>query len=187
MALSAIALANRALLKLGASAIHGFDDPTAEAEVAGALYGPARDALLSDHPWAFATRTARLAALEEGGFQLPSDMLRALSAGLPPRARGLDYRIEGRRLLADAPGAVLIHIFRPPETDTPPFFETALIARLAAEMCIPLTENTSRAETLAKWAEAELRRARLIDSQQDSPPRFEDFTLIDVRFGRMRS
>ncbi|WP_425429102.1 hypothetical protein [Azospirillum thermophilum] len=56
-----------------------------------------------------------------------------------------------------------------------------LIARLAAEFCLPLTESGSRAEALAALAEAEFRRARLIDSQQDSQPGFEDFTLIEAR------
>jgi hypothetical protein len=56
-----------------------------------------------------------------------------------------------------------------------------VIARLAAEFCLPLTENSSRAEALAKLAELEFRRARLIDNQQDSQLGFEDFTLIEAR------
>jgi hypothetical protein len=31
-------------------------------------------------------------------------------------------------------------------------------------------------------AELELRRARLADSQQATPPRIEDFTLIEARY-----
>ena len=188
MALSAVALASRALLKIGASGIHGFDDNTAEAEVAGALYGPVRDALLSAYPWSFATGQAGLNRLVETpvadyahAFQLPDDFLRALSAGQSARGRGLDYRIAGRRLHANGPEVVLTYIFRPAEADVPPFFDQVLIARLAAEFCIPLTESTSRAQMLTELAEAELRRARLIDAQQDTPPRFEDFTLIEAR------
>ena len=63
----------------------------------------------------------------------------------------------------------------------PPFFDQALIARLAAEFCIPLTESSSRAELLFKLAEQELRAARATDSQQTTTSRFEDFSLIDVR------
>jgi hypothetical protein len=37
------------------------------------------------------------------------------------------------------------------------------------------------AEALAKLAEMEFRRARLIDNQQDSQLGFEDFTLIEAR------
>ena len=63
MALSAVALCSRALLKLGAAPIAGFGEGTAEAEVAGQLYPTLRDALVSAHPWNFATGQARLARL----------------------------------------------------------------------------------------------------------------------------
>lgn len=188
MALTAIGLCGRALIKLGAAPITGFTEGTAEAEVAGALYGPVRDGLLSAHAWSFATAQATLARLEEVpladhacAFQLPADFLRALSAGVGGRGRGLDYRIAGRTLHADAEAVVLTYVFRPAEEEFPPFFDLALIARLAAEFCIPLTEATSRAETLARLAEQEFRRARLIDAQQDSQPGFDDFALIEAR------
>jgi hypothetical protein len=61
--------------------------------------------------------------------------------------------------------------------------DQALVARLAAEFCIPLTENSSRAEVLFRLAESELRLARLIDSQQDTPKAIEDFTLTGARVG----
>jgi len=188
MALSDVALCGRALIKIGAAPINGFDDATAEAEVAGALYGPVRDALVSAHPWRFATAQAVLNRLTDvpaadyaHAYQLPPDLLRLLSAGDGGRGRGLDYRVSERRLHCNAAAVTVTYVFRPAEADVPPFFDHALIARLAAEFCIPLTENTSRAETLTKLAEDELRRARLIDAQQDTPRRFEDFTLIEAR------
>jgi hypothetical protein len=55
------------------------------------------------------------------------------------------------------------------------------LARLAAEFCLPLTENTSRAELLARLAEAELRSARRADSQQASATALGSFPLISVR------
>ena len=55
MALSALALCSRSLLKLGAQPIASLDEGTAEAEVAATLYPAVRDALLSLHPWSFAT------------------------------------------------------------------------------------------------------------------------------------
>jgi len=76
---------------------------------------------------------------------------------------------------------VLTYIFRPAEEEFPPYFDQALIARLAAEFTIPVTENTSRAEAYFRLADNEFQRARLIDSQQDSPGRIEDFSLVNVR------
>jgi hypothetical protein len=188
MALDAIALCARALLKIGAAPITAFTDGTAEATVASALYPVTRDAMLSANAWSFATlhvRLARVDAVPVADFafvhQLPSDFLRALSAGAEARGRGLAFRIAGDRLESDAGGVVLAYVRRAPETAFPAFFDQALIARLAAEFCIPLTENTSRAEALWRLAEGEFRRARMIDAQQDDQPGFVDFPLVEAR------
>ena len=188
MAISSIALCSRALLKIGADSIASFDDGTAEAEVAANLYPSIRDGLLSAHPWSFATAQATLPALVQEpvadyahAFQLPADFLRALSVGAGGRGRGVTYRIAERRLHADATSIVLTYVFRPAETEFPPFFDLALIARLAAEFCIPMTESTTRSEALHRLAETEFRRAKMIDAQQDVAPRFEDFGLVEVR------
>src|SRR3954462_9106641 len=84
-------------------------------------------------------------------------------------------------LVAQKPLIRVTYVYRPAEAAFPPFFDQVVIARLAAEFCLPLTENSSRAEALAKLAELEFRRARLIDNQQDSQLGFEDFTLIEAR------
>jgi hypothetical protein len=76
----------------------------------------------------------------------------------------------------------LTYVARPAEDDFPPFFSLALIARLAAEFCIPLTDSTSRWEGLQKLADWELRRAKLIDAQEDTPASLTDFTLLEGRF-----
>ena len=188
MALSAIALCSRALLKLGADGIASFDEGTAEAEVSANLYPSIRDALLSSHPWSFATGQAALPKLAAApvadfanAFQLPADFLRALSAGTGVRGRGIDYRLHESRLHTDADPVVLSYIFRPAESAFPPFFDQAVIARLAAEFCLPLTESTSRAEVLFKLAEQEFRRAKTIDSQQDTTGGFDGFSLTEAR------
>ena len=190
MALSALALCSRALLKIGAQPVASLDEGTAEAEVAANLYPGVRDALLSIHPWSFATGQASLARLSarptgdfQNAFQLPPGFLRALSAGPPGAGRGLAYRILESRLHTNAEQVVLTYVFRPDESGFPPFFDAALVARLAAEFCLPLTENSGRAEMLHRLAEAELRSARLADSQQATVRAIEDFPLIAARRG----
>ena len=187
MALSSIALCSRALLKLGGTTITSFDEGTAEAEIAANMYPSVRDALLSAYPWTFATAQQRLAPLTAEpvadyakAFQLPTNFLRALSAGAD-QGSGMEYRIAERRLHSDSDTVTITYIFRPNEIDFPPFFDQALIARLAAEFCIPLTESTSRAEVLYRLADQEFQRAKTIDAQQDTPGRVEDFTLVEVR------
>ena len=190
MALTPYQLCSRALLKIGANTISSFDEGTAEAEVAGNLYDSIRDAVLSSHPWSFATgqmTPPKLAAIPLADFdyayQLPADFLRVLSLGETDRqtGRGAFYRIHERRIHTDTDGVLLTYIFRPDESIFPAFFDTALIARLSAEFSMPLTENTSRTEILFKQADAIFRQAKLIDSQQQTPAVFQDFTLIHSR------
>lgn len=187
MAMTSIALCSRALLKTGCRSITSFDEGTAEAEVAGNLYESIRDAVLSAYPWSFATAQATLPRLEAVpvadyayAHQLPTDYLRALSAGAG-RGRGLDYRIHERRLHTNATEVVLTYIFRPLESEFPPFFDQALIARLTAEFCIPLTDSTSRYDALLRVADTELKQARTIDAQQDTILAMDDYPLIGVR------
>jgi hypothetical protein len=188
MALNDVALCSRALIRLGAAPITSFADGTAESEIAGALFAPCRDALLSAYPWSFASGQAALTRLStppladfQYAYALPIDFLRAVSAGAGGRGRGVRYRIARGALHTDAEEAVLTYIFRPEEEEFPPYFDAVLIARLAAEFCIPVTENTSRADMLYRLADMEFARARSIDSQQDTPGKIEDFSLIDVR------
>lgn len=188
MALNDVALASRALIRLGAAPIASFNDGSAEAEIAGALFAPIRDSLLSAYGWSFATGQTALGMMEAvpladyaRAFALPDDFLRALSAGTGGKGRGLRYRIARHTLHTDAESVLLTYIFRPGEEEFPPYFDAALIARLSAEFCIPVTENTARAETLFRMATAEFERARQIDAQQDSPGRIEDFSLIKAR------
>ncbi len=171
MALSDIGLCSRALVRIGAAPITGFDDGSAESEIAGTLYAQARDALLSAYAWSFASGQVVLDQLlaepvadYAHAYQLPNDFLRALSAGSGARGRGLNYRIAAGALHTNAGDN-----------------DQALIMRLSAEFTIPVTENTSRAEAMFGMAEKEFQRARQIDAQQDTPGRIEDFTLIDVR------
>ncbi len=188
MALSDIALCARALIRIGAAPITSFSDGTAESEIAGALFAPIRDALLSAYAWSFASGQVALTQLEDDpiadynhAFQLPTDYLRALSAGTGTRGRGLNYRIARGALHTNSDSVVLTYIFRPEEEEFPPYFDQALMARLAAEFTIPITESASRAEALYRLAEQEYQRARQIDAQQDSPNKIENFSLIDAR------
>jgi len=188
MALTALELCSRALLRIGAQPIASLDEGTAEAEVAAGLYAGARDAMLSAHPWSFATGQEALPRLGAEpvadfphAFQLPAGFLRALSAGTSGQGRGLRYRLFEDRLHANAPEVVLTYVFRPDEAAFPAFFAMALVARLAAEFCVPLTESASRAQMLFQMAEAELRAARRADSQQASTQALQGFPLIAAR------
>lgn len=189
MALSDIALCARALVMIGAAPIVSFEDDTAEAEVAGMLYPAIRDGMLAAYPWRFAARGAWLARREsgddapdagEGMFVLPGDFIRLLSLESDGGAVPEFELVQGAvRCAADR--AYLRYVGRMAEGAFPAFFDLALIMRLAAEFCVPLTESTSRAEYLFKRAEDQFRSARLADAQQSTPRAIGDFTLIGAR------
>jgi len=188
MALSQVSLISAALVKIGAAPINSLTDDSVEAEISTNIYEIVRNNILSAHPWSFATKQVSLARLEENpvadydaSFQLPSDFLRALSAGVGDKGQGLRYRITADKLHANSDEINLTYICVPNESEFPPFFDSALIARLSAELCIPITENSSRSEMLFKLADKEFQKAKLIDSQQDTINSIQDFTLIDVR------
>lgn len=188
MALSSLDLCNRALVRVGARPITAFNDGSMEADICNLLYTPTRDAVLSAYGWSFATAQMNLTtpiapplADYSVAFNLPSDFLRALSLGSGGRGRGVPFRILGKVLHTDISPVTLTYIFRAVETDWPAYFDMLIIQRLSAELCIPLTENTARAENLLRMAEVEFARVRQIDAQQDTPQRIEDFSLIDAR------
>ncbi len=188
MSLSNVELCSAALVKLGAASISSFNDGTTEADIAKTLYDIIRDGLFGLHPWSFATAHVGLTLLPSSpttdfdyAFDLPVDFIRALSAGDEERGRGAVFQIVGDELHTNREEITLAYIKRADEASFPTYFVSALINRLAAEFCLPLTENSSRSDLLFKQADVELRLAKLIDSQQDTPPRMEDFTLIEAR------
>lgn len=204
MAQSDISLASQALLRLGAEAITAFDDGTAEADIAAALYPAIRDQMLCAYPWRFATYRRRLARLDADSpgdgageseyaavFQLPAACLRALSL-TPPWAPaddadvlaggGLSYRIRGDRVHCNADAVVMTFIARVDAPAFPAYFAKALVDRLSAEFCLPVMENTARAELLHKLADTSFQIARTADAQSATPMSLNDYTLVRARF-----
>lgn len=183
-----LSLCSQALLKIGASTIDSYEDGTAEAEISVNLYPLVRDGLLASYPWRFALAQTTLNRLcvnpladYKYAYQLPLDLLRIISAGRGARGKGIEYRMAENTLHTNSEQVLLTYIFRPEEQSLPAFFVEALVSKLAAEFCLPLTESTSRAEYLTKRSEEDIKKARLIDAQQDTPQCFEDFTLVEAR------
>ena len=188
MTYTKIDLCSRALVKLGANPIASFNEATAEAKVCTQLYEPTVESLLAAYPWRFALEKAGSARLVstptadyQYAYQLPNDCVRVLSAGNGSTSQGLQYKIIGNTLHTNAEQVVISYIARPDESTFPPFFSNALIARLGAELCLPLTESTTRTDYMYNRAEEEFKAAKLTDSQQDVPSCFQDFSLIEVR------
>lgn len=189
MAAGAITLCSRALLKLGAAPIASFADGTPEAELAAAIYPAVRDARLTAHAWRFATRTAQPPRRADRKPQaygygyahgLPEGTLRVLAVTAPDGQR-IDHALSDGAIYTHHTVIALRFIARADPASWPPYFDEAVVAALAAEMCLPLTERLDRADALHRQAEQALRRARLIDTYQDSPRRAGSFALAEAR------
>ena len=190
MTLTDLQLCSRALILCGANTISSFDEGTAEAEIAGALYDSTRDALLSAHRWQFCTRQRQLNKLADPpaadhafAYQLPNDFLTAISLGdaARPAGAGVTYRIMQTRIETDLDGAILTYTFRADESTYPPYFNQALISGLAAAFAFPITESNTRADMTAVRAARDFQQAKRIASQQQTPPVLAADTLIAVR------
>lgn len=188
MALSELQLINAALAKLGAAPITSLSDGSATAEMTNALYPLVRDAFLAAYPWGFLVTQVVLntpvtppIADYDYAFNLPGDHLRTLSVGAMNVGAGVAYRIQNNRIETNESAIILTYLRRVTPGGYPPHIDAALAARLAAELCLPITENPTRAEVLIKISEQEFARARSIDAQQDTPAALKNFPLIDAR------
>ena len=190
MTLTDLQLCSRALILCGANTISSFEEGTAEAEIAGNLYPGTRDALLSAHRWQFCTGQRRLNKLADRpvadyafAYQLPNDFLAVISLGdaARPEGAGATYRIMEARIETDLDGVILTYTFRAGEAGYPPYFNQALILKLAADFALPITESNTRAEALAARAAETFSQAKRIASQQQTPPAMPMDALVAVR------
>lgn len=188
MVQNALHIMNRALVMIGVNPIQGLKENSAEATVMNDIYAGVRDGVLSAYAWQFATRMENLSMLStvhnpvpsNGNtgkyvYALPHDMLRLL------KVHSDTYTIRNGALYTNRQGVCIQYIFRPEEIDYPAYFDTAFVSRLAAEVCLPLTDSTTRTDFLYKRAEQELKNARLIDASQLVNSALDMGALTDIR------
>lgn len=184
---TAVSIASNALLMLGAQPISDFNEDSDRARLASNLYATARDLLLRSHPWNCAIKRVVLSPDADAPafgysykFTLPGDWLRTLSVG--DYGNEIDYRIEGRNILADDSVLKLRYIFRNDQEST---WDTMLIdamtKTLSATMAYGITQSTSKEELEFKKLEMALKHARAVDGQEDPPETLGDFRLLAAR------
>jgi hypothetical protein len=199
MAVTDISIASRALLLLGEAPISNFGESSA-AQTAAALYDGVFEAVLTVYPWGCTKSKARLARLAEPpvsqwayAFALPTGVLRVLGA-YPSAAVGApalaSYDLQETGLLANASDVWLDYQRRVAESALPPYVVKLLQLALAAELAMPITESTTKAEYWSRqaWGQAGeglkggwYRLATSADAQGAPPAQIADFSLIDAR------
>jgi hypothetical protein len=182
-----VAIANNALLELGADRITSLDQDTEPARIVKHVFNEERDGLLEEHPWNFALARAELPLLGSSplyGFkrvyQLPVDCLRVLDL----EDNVSDYRIEGGRLLCDLDRVRARYIRKVTSPrDMPPTFRAALAARIAAKIVVKLTSSgASGKERMETLYQRRLRIAKSADAQSGGPPgRIQPKAFVNAR------
>lgn len=179
MAVDQVAIANRALTKLGAARIIALDDDSQASNTLDSMFDIVRDAELRANLWHFSKARAELPALSDPplfGFryqyQLPADFLRLIQVNDArtnpnPTVDGW-YSVEGGRILIDQPAPLRIRYVRRVEDPTlfDALFVEAFACRLAAECVETLTQSNTKKQ--AAWQEyqeavAIARRANAIE------------------------
>lgn len=175
MPISVVSICNRALDLLGADPIISLEDGSKLAGLCQRNFEPSADSVLRLYPWNAALCRARVPALAEPPawgygmqYQLPPGPTPNYCLRLLDVAGCDDYRIEGRRILADA-GAPLDILYIGRITDAAqydPLLAEAIAARLAIQLAGNLTESGSRIDAARAHFHDVLRQAKVSDAQE---------------------
>lgn len=172
-------IANLALTKLGQNVIlTTLDDPNSpEASAISAVYNPIRDDMLAKFMWSFAQKTAVLTTLaitppnfNDGinqVYQYPADYIKANFFNF----NGARIQLQSDGIYSDAPGLMMKYTYQndDPGTYTPEFIQ-AFAARIAAEICLNITQSAKKQEDLFKEALIKLDDAISSNSREQGSP-----------------
>lgn len=192
---SAVDLCNLALQKLGAARITSLDTPdSVEAELCALHFPMARDAVLEEHTWSFASSRRVLnptgntpAWGDDTEFQVPQDvvMVARIYAStnvadlLPPD----QWRRMGEVVYASTSTAYAVCVDRVTDlTRFPALVKMAVATRLAAELCMAITESPEREQQL--WVEyaTKVREAAAADGLQARREVVKARRLVGARY-----
>lgn len=180
MAVSKVAIANRALQKLGAKRIESLTQDHPNARSINACFDIVRDALLRKYDWSFAIKRESIAADASGPtwgnwnrYTKPNDYIRLLRNNESGQA--VDWKIEGDYILsADGAPLEIRYIARiedPNKYDAT--FVEALASKIAYEICEEITGSTAKQDrAMADYdvAVADARQSGAIEKDSEEFP-----------------
>lgn len=192
-----VAICNGALGMLGASFITSLAGTSTNEVLCNHYYAQCRDSTLRAYPWNFAVRRANLGAAlastdanapEWGfvyGYTLPTNpkCLRVLE--MEDREA---FRVEGRVLYTDVTSPKIRYIAQitsPEAFDD--LFKSALSAKLAMHLAMPITKSKSMLESMAALYANLLDEAQHADTQEGTADEIDSDELLDVRNGTIVS
>ncbi|AET91078.1 gp11 [Burkholderia sp. YI23] len=190
---SSVSICSNALIRLGDKPISSFEDGTDAANACANLYRSVRDALLRTHPWNCATKRVVLAPLTAVPafdyayqYQLPADWLRTIQVGA--RDCGLDFTMEGQRILCDANSLPLVYIFQNTiESTWDDMLVELMTLKMASALAYPITQSASMAQVSEAAFQLAFKQAKAQNGQDDRDETLGDFPLLANRLNGYRS
>lgn len=191
-----VAICNGAVVLLGGSRIAALTDDSTEGLLCNQFYAQARDAVLADYPWNFATRWidlgSPLGASDADypvsslpytyGFPLPSTDYYCLRVLETQNAE--PYKVQGRTLYTDSSSLVIRMIWRNTAVEQyQPMCALAISAYLAMLMAPTLTKSGTMFDKMEKLYGTLLMRAEDTDTQEGTPDEIDSDEVLNVRAG----
>ena len=186
---SAIDIASRALVLIGAEPITSFDSSSTEALVATNMYEDTVRAMLSTARWRFATEQAVLNELSDvptGRFdiahQLPSNLL--VLHGVTVNDNLIEFTVYGDKVFSDTTSSdtlVADFTFRADEVDFPSYFSLALQYSLASIFATSIARDDRLMQLMETKANQLMAKARNIDAQQQTTRKLVTSRFISNR------
>ena len=186
---SAIDIASRALVLIGAEPITSFDDSSTEGLVATNMYEDTVRAMLSTARWRFATEQSVLNQLSDaptGRFdiahQLPSDLL--VLHGVTISDRLIEYTVYGDKVFSDSTSndtLIADYTFRAEEVNFPSYFALALQYSLASSFATSIARDDRLMQLMETKANMLMAKARNLDAQQQTTRKLSTSRFISNR------
>ena len=189
---SVVDICNSALNALGASTIISLTENSKNARLCNQRYEPVRDAVFRSHPWNCLQKRVELAkdttapVFEfSNAYTLPADSLRILKSENSNLSNNEKFRIEGKKLLTNEDTIKILYVAKITDTTQ---YDTSLIetlsAKLAAELCYPITQSSTLMDRMFALYESKLKEARFNDATEgtsDDDVRIQADDFINAR------
>tara|TARA_R100001126_G_C4883912_1_gene181067 strand:- start:326 stop:904 length:579 start_codon:yes stop_codon:yes gene_type:complete len=189
---SVVDICNSALNALGASTIISLTENSKNARLCNQRYEPVRDAVFRSHPWNCLQKRVELAkdttapVFEfSNAYTLPADSLRILKSENSNLSNNEKFRIEGKKLLTNEDTIKILYVAKITDTTQ---YDTSLIetlsAKLAAELCYPITQSSTLMDRMFALYESKLKEARFNDATEgtaDNDVRIQSDDFINAR------
>jgi len=191
---SEVSICNQALGWLGAESITSLSDRSTTAELCKNNYPILRDAVMTEMAWTFATdrATSVTADLDAWGHNykhsVPPNWLQVLrvyrKVTNESKLDSMGWVREGNFIITKE---ATVYLWGIKQVTATSYFSEAftqcLAARIAADLCIPITQNVNQQGALWQLYGAKLEKAAMSDGLQGSNEVIQSEALIDARWG----